>query len=72
MLEIKGGSSKGSNLNIDKCLRKVEEEFRVLIQDLEEGYSYSNRDLEREIFILKKELKRIREYIEEIRICKDN
>lgn len=70
MEQTKKRESKGRNSEIDKYLRSVRKGFKTLIECLEEGCVCSNRDLEREVFMLKKDLERIREYVEERRICK--
>jgi hypothetical protein len=70
MERTKKGESKGRNSEIHKYLRSVRKGFKTLIECLEEGCVCSNRDLEKEISILKKDLERIREYVEERRICK--
>jgi hypothetical protein len=72
MEQTKKRESKGRNSEIHKYLRSVRKGFKTLIECLEEGCVCSNRDLEKEISILKKDLERIREHIEGERLSKDN
>lgn len=72
MKPVKGRNLEGTTSDADKHLKRVRKGFKTLIEHLERGSFFTNRDLEREIFILKKDLQRIREYIEGKRICKDD
>jgi hypothetical protein len=72
MQRIKRGKTKEERLKGDKYLRSVNKGFKSLKESLDRGDSFSNSEVKKEFYILKRDIQKLREYIKEEIIFKGN